>query len=222
MDKTGEVASFKRIGSLMKEASATLKSEGLPPSRSLTSRPTSRTTGRSDLDEIRRGLTGIDVGKAGFADKLNSDLIDRALEVWLPPSVTSAERHDWRDGPNGYEVTGYSLEGEIPKDDAAAGLKILRELNKPAGLERCSKELARLKVLMRSPSQADDDTRLQMRAMAEELAVYPIDVVSSACRHISRHKQFFPSWSELRMLCEERVLKRRGLLRALERYWKAM
>ena len=142
------------------------------------------------------------------------------MAAWLPPSVNSLVRDEWKNGSHGYEVTGYSLEGEIPRNDAEDALKTLRELDRPAPSDFCMKELARLKMLTKSAKADGDDTKFQLAVMAEELSEYPMDAVKDACRDIAKRSTFFPAWVELKALCDESVLKRRCLIRALERYLK--
>lgn len=149
------------------------------------------------------------------------------MEAWLPPLITFSIVADWRgrkrdeQDPTNSEpyIAGYECDGAFSDQDAGAALKILEMLNAPASREDCTKELGHLKLLTKERAQGDRDMILQLAAMAEELYVYPLDIVRDACRSWATVETFFPSWAELRVLCEERVLKRRCLLNALRRHF---
>ena len=120
-----------------------------------------------------------------------------------------------------FDATGYSLRDDYDGTGAEEAIAVLEALNAPAGQSECAVELGRLTVLTKARSEDRDDTKFRLGVLADELASYPLDVVRGACRHWTKYRTFFPAWAELRALCEERVLKRRCLLSALERYWRA-
>lgn len=113
-------------------------------------------------------------------------------------------------------TTGYRLDGEFSDEDRQRAISILSRLNRPATLQACTFELGRLRMLTKIAAQGDDDIKFQIAVMAEELVRYPLDVVRDACRFWPTRNKFFPAWQELREMCEERVLKRRCLLEALQ------
>ena len=159
---------------------------------------------------------------------MTPDQIDQALEVWLPPPVASSVRTEWRWRPRDEHdreyresyVASYNLDDGFDEEDASEAVRLLEQLNAQANRKDCAKALARLKVLTKERSQSDEDMTFQIALIADELSAYPLDVVRDACRFWADTTIFFPSWAELRHLCEERVLKRRCLLNALRRYYQ--
>ena len=93
-------------------------------------------------------------------------------------------------------------------------------LNARAEPDDCEHELARLKVLTVARATGQDDLVAQIAIYAEELTEYPIDVVRESCRWWAAREKWFPSWTELRDACEERVMKRRAILTGLRRYFE--
>ncbi len=82
---------------------------------------------------------------------------------------------------------------------------------------RHAKALGCLKVLTVAKHMMAEDLALQIDTMASEMTEYPLDVARDACRAWARANKFFPSWAELRELCEDGVRFRRALARELRR-----
>lgn len=147
----------------------------------------------------------------------------------MPPSVKSSvkpelrwRKRDEQDLEHSESfIASYDCAGAFPENDAREAIVILEMLNAPAAPDACAKELGRLKVLTKERAVGQQDMVFQIAVMAEELSAYPLDVVRNACRVWSASNTFYPSWAELRELCEERVLRRRCLLDALRRYFKS-
>lgn len=149
--------------------------------------------------------------------------IDGTLEAWLPQRVAYSVKPEirWRatrDGDpdcNESYIADWSVTGEFSEADIAAAVTLIELLSAPATPEYCAEELARLKLMVKERPQATEDMVLQIAVMAEELSCYPSDVVRDTCRTWAATNKFFPAWAELHAMAEERVLKRRCLLRAL-------
>lgn len=198
----------------------------------------SATTSLSAPVGPRPGSTGIGPSATGSLEKLPapSELqamaphdIDRALQEWLPPRVASSVKPDrrWRprdaqDGDWDDRYTfGWNLVPDFDEDEGREAIRLLEMLCTQAKPANCAKEVARLKVMTKATAQTGEDMTFQIAVMADELAAYPFDVVRDACRTWAAANTFFPSWAELKRLCDKRVLKRRSLLAELHRHFAA-
>ena len=155
--------------------------------------------------------------------------IDENLLAWLPPSVrssiTSITR--WRESPGTCEynepyTASYELRGDFEEADAREALRLVKLLNAPAAPSDCAMALGKLKAITMPRNVTAEDLTLQIGTMTEEVCAYPLDVVRGACRAWARSDKFFPTWAELRRLCEERALLRRALARELRRHLGAI
>ena len=113
-----------------------------------------------------------------------------------------------------YELRNYDGTGR------KEAMEILEALDQPAPKAECVKELIRMKTLTAAPKQTDRDIEMEMEIYASELQRYPLDTVRDVCRWWPRLEcgTFFPAWSEIQPMLDERVLKRRALLNALRRW----
>lgn len=81
-----------------------------------------------------------------------------------------------------------------------------------------AKHVARLMVRTKMRVQGDAEGKLLAEVAVMDLCQYPPDVVAYACDYWvngGRDNKFFPSWPELREICERRVQGRQRLKRAL-------
>lgn len=79
--------------------------------------------------------------------------------------------------------------------------------------------VARLMVRTKLRTQGEAEANLLAETLVMDLRHYPADVVGWACDQWPKlGNVFFPSWAELRALCERRVDARRRLKKALEYY----
>ncbi len=151
------------------------------------------------------------------------------MAVWLTPSIVCRIEAvtRWRESPgtgeyNAAYTSDYKLRGGFEKANARAALNLLKLLGLGSSVRECGKEIGRVKVMTAAKNLNAKDLRLQIVIMAEELSVYPLDVVRAACRTWADTETFFPTWAELRTLCEEHVLFRRALARELRRHLDAI
>ncbi len=150
---------------------------------------------------------------------------EEVLRAWLPPSIVSAIKTVWRTRPGSAPevwddpyIGDYQLKGELDVEAAREALALLDLLDQRAERREYGKALGRLKSVTVSRSATAEDLALQLDTMAYEMTEFPLDAALEACRRSARVNRFFPSWAELRELCEEAVLFRRALARELRCY----
>ncbi len=141
------------------------------------------------------------------------------------PSIASAIEPVWRTRPGSAPETwddayigDYRLKGDLDAEAAREALALLELLDQRSERRECAKALGRLKSVTVSRAATAEDLALQIDTMASELTEYPIDVAREACRRSARVNRFFPTWAELRELCEDVVVFRRALARELKRH----
>ena len=223
---------FRQIGDLTKTvmpSPSTLASTAPLSKTSLTSFATTGSVDRvakvSNVIGPQRGVSGSagtsmitaqDLGRLMGAD--DPKATDKAVEALLRLSVKSCLRAETvgRFGPGGYEAgpTSYRLMDGVPETDREAALAVLRSATAPATAAEILQLLTRLKVMTVSPSQGSDDLKMQMACYAQELFLYPGDVVRHVLRSQPRHSKFWPTWSELVERLEIYSRKRSNMLTA--------
>jgi hypothetical protein len=83
--------------------------------------------------------------------------------------------------------------------------------------------VARLKARTKSAQAGQGEDSFAAEVMVDDLSNYPLDVVAWACGYWiggGAQAKWFPSWPELRELCERRMDGRRRLRAALEYAWE--
>ena len=128
-------------------------------------------------------------------------------------------RHSTSD-PNGCDlvVERYELPAVVPASAHAELVEARRrvsELCRPLADQDLIRELFRTRMLMSRSAQSDADFDLIVEAYADELKVYPADIVIDALRTVARMNQWWPSWAELLEIVERRARPRRALVAAL-------
>jgi len=120
---------------------------------------------------------------------------------------------------HGFETTGYDVafEGPVPEADIAAALGLVREALAPAGNALAVAEITKLRLMTKARGADDADTRAWLSIFGRELAAYPADIVTAACREWTEGNVFVPAWAELRAICERLAMRRRAIADALER-----
>lgn len=215
---------FQSIGSLATKIANLPASSASTPSPSATS---SEPTGARSLAPKPSNSTGrqpIKIAAASLADAIatnDPETVDSALTRSLPACVSSNLRplaRTFVDPKYGFDFrfAGYTLDGAIEPGPALdEALAMVEFACKPASKQVIQTELARLWVMTKK--RADDSNTLVAAAYAEELAPYPADIVVSSLRRWARVEKFWPAWSELYELLEERFERRRALREALQR-----
>lgn len=106
--------------------------------------------------------------------------------------------------------------GQIPVADARDAVAIIREALEPCPVPTIMKELARLRTATKSRPETELDLTMTFQVFAETMREYPEDAVVDACRYLGRTSTFWPALAELVKELDERVARRRHMIRELE------
>lgn len=87
----------------------------------------------------------------------------------------------------------------------------LQPLLEPAPREVCAKAIISVQAGCKVKKEDEASGAMRGALFMDCLAPYPADVVIWACRNWLESEVFFPSYAELRQLCERRVKRRRML-----------
>lgn len=107
------------------------------------------------------------------------------------------------------------LEGN--PDALAEAVELVARAMTPAPASELEGWLAELDVLTKRRRGDELDAALTLRAYRDRLSAYPADVARAALAAWPDRSPWWPSWCELRELCEALALHRRQLLRELTR-----
>lgn len=122
-------------------------------------------------------------------------------------------------GPNGermesYQVAvGCDIRGSLEERQAAAD--DLRKFMIPPTQQQVEAWIAELSVTVAKRPDDAFTEELRITVYGNRLMNYPADIVHSALSDPPH--RFFPTWEELKTLCERRASPRRNMLAALER-----
>jgi hypothetical protein len=165
----------------------------------------------------RPGASGLRTLRGLLNAAADSASVDRSLtsvvEQLLGPALVALTRPD----PFGPVLIDYDLYDDVPRDLLEQAIVIVGLAMAPAEHEFIVGELTRLRLVTAAQDRADEDLHAAFVFYAEELADYPADIVSSACRQLARSQTFWPALAELVSLCNQLLLDRRILQRALKR-----
>lgn len=75
--------------------------------------------------------------------------------------------------------------------------------------------VTRLRSMTAKRPEAEIDTEIAIMTFVEELSVYPEDIVKFICKEWAQKNKWFPVLSELISKCEELMIPRRALLKAM-------
>jgi hypothetical protein len=125
---------------------------------------------------------------------------------------------------DGLAVTDLQIGAGAPAEDLQRDLEAVERANQRAPEPLVAQHVARLMVRTKMRVQGQLEAKLLADTMVTDLRQYPADVAARACDEwVERggDAKFFPSWSELREICERlvhpRQMLRRALREALER-----
>ena len=130
-------------------------------------------------------------------------------------NVSLTLRHESRFPPGrpSYSiVVGCDVIG-LPSEREAA-LADLRKFQTPATENQIAGWLAELSVISAKRKDSEFDESLRLTAYTHRLMAYPADVVRSALA--DRTWRYWPTWDELKDVCEELAKPRRMMILALE------
>lgn len=113
----------------------------------------------------------------------------------------------------------FQMKPGMPRLAAQRDLAVIDSTMRPAAKSDVVKHVAVLKARTKSANQDQGEARFAAEVMITDLAGYPLDVVEYACNYWvdgGREAKWFPSWPELREICERRMQPRRALRKALQ------
>ena len=93
----------------------------------------------------------------------------------------------------------------------------LDEIDRPAPHAELVQEITRCLMLTRAARQDQQDQTLRLAALAQELKVFPADIVIAALRHWARKERWWPTLAELRDDCQKAMRVRKSLRRCCAR-----
>lgn len=106
----------------------------------------------------------------------------------------------------------YQISGGLT-DEAREALETFMLPASPKIVERALTEMTLL--LTKAKGENPETERMRAALYMERLSHYPADVVVSVCRSWSDGNKFWPAWSELHEMLEDRMTERRKMLGAL-------
>ncbi len=128
-------------------------------------------------------------------------------ETW---TLLSTEEFGW-DGM----FEGFALAEPISDDDRNQSLRLVDAALQPTPAAAIIPELTRLRMTTISRGTSEGDMTLMLAAYASSLEKYPRDIVISALRFWSETEKFWPSLSEIIVISERWIRRRRALREAL-------
>ncbi len=119
----------------------------------------------------------------------------------------------------GYETKfdGYDLGPGAELADVSAAVNLVEATLKPCPAAVIGQELLRLKLRTKNRAQSEHELAFQIAIYADDLADYPQDVVVDALRYWAKNEKWWPAWAELKPLLDDRVERRRALIKVLRR-----
>jgi hypothetical protein len=210
--------------------------EPLHPSGGLTPmRPPmlSQTTGQQPVGEQPPSSTGMQLSERGVegtrlgrwfkqqigpfnlpvaAERILSNSLPSHL-VMMPTSSIAA------DGQFDGAKVRFQMKPGMDRGAAKRDLGIIEQACRPSSKADAAKHVAVLKARTKSANQDRGEAQFGAEVMVGDLSAYPLDVIEYACNYWvagGGSSKWFPSWPELREICERRVQPRRALLKALQ------
>jgi hypothetical protein len=186
------------------------------------------------LPEAIHSRTGTQPGEIGSGTRASSTEVAAWLGMQTPAyvdraAVSRASRHgvelqvnhdfravyDENGSRTGYATPVRGCDVTATPEAAAVALADLERLVLPSSQRTIEEWVAELSVI--TARRADDEfgEALRLNAYATRLQDYPADVARAAL--LDRTWKFFPTWAELKAVCEELQAPRRAMLSALRR-----
>lgn len=140
----------------------------------------------------------------------------------LPPAIVAAIVLDTAstfgsDGQfDGSIVSSAKLTGEHSEEAIRSALARVSEACRPGGAAVAMQALAELRALTKSRALDGDEATVTATAYADRMAIYPADVIRSACRSWSENSTWWPAWAELKKECDRLVSRRLAERAALQ------
>ncbi len=205
-----------RTAQQMRSAITGVQPMAEPPSNGTGMQPSGRGAGGTPIAAWAvRVLAPFDIPEATMRCLSNS-LTSRIVVVKTGKAILGKDGQFERTDLGEFQIKRGMTEQEMRKD-----LAIVNGCLQFSDEADIAKHVARLMVRTKMRIQGEGEARLLAETMVMDLRIYPIDAVEWACEHWvegGEDGKFFPSWAELRELCERRVTNRKRLKKALEYY----
>jgi hypothetical protein len=189
--------------------------------------------GRQPTDQTPSSATGTQLSELGAGETQLGGWVQRQLGpfnlpeaavrtltsslsshlVMMPTSAIAA------DGQFDGTKVRFQMKPGMSRSAAQRDLAVIDGTMRPASKADVVKHVAVLKARTKSANQDQGEARFGAEVMIGDLAGYPLDVVEYACNYWidgGREAKWFPSWPELREICERRMQPRRALRKALQ------
>ena len=142
---------------------------------------------------------------------MNNSLLSRIV---LVPRTTT--------GPDGqFNASGFQPFRLLPgmtRDEVTPQLNAVENACRAARKSDVAPLVAELLARTKGRAQGEGEARLMVEVMVNDLSKYPLDIVRSACNawvDQGKEGRFFPSWPELKEICEKLMQGRKALRNAL-------
>lgn len=143
-----------------------------------------------------------------------SDSLTSALEVSTTSRFGSDGQFD------GLMLAPFRIKPGMTQRQLLQDLLVVDEACAPAPKHLVVDEVALLKARTRGRAEGEGEAAFSAEVMVGDLSKYPLDVVRYACAYWidgGRDAKWFPSWPELKVICDRRMDGRLRLKKALIR-----
>jgi len=123
--------------------------------------------------------------------------------------------YDANGNPVDYRTYAVGCDVAGTPEQREAALADLRNFMTPAPVRQIEYWLAELSVLVARRADDEFGDELRVSAYSSRLARYPADIARHALLAV-RHK-FWPTWSELELICDHMTSRRKQMIAALQR-----
>lgn len=123
---------------------------------------------------------------------------------------------------DGVIVSGATFSLACTAETIEMAIAVLERSSRPGGTTLATKALTVLRAKTAARAGGLADQHLTGQAYAEELALYPADIIDQACRRWADNSRWWPAWAELKQECERMAAKRRAEHRALKEALRRM
>lgn len=118
----------------------------------------------------------------------------------------------------GLRLEPFRIKPGLPRGDIGQCLEAIDDACRPAAKRDIAPIVAVLRARTKSRVAGEGEARFMAETMLHDLAAYPLDVAEFACNYWvngGKAATFFPSWPELKEICDKRMDGRLRLKRAL-------
>lgn len=192
----------------------------------------SQTTGRQPVGERPPSSTGTQLSAHGVGETVLGRWVKQQLGPFNLPegavlSLTSSLSSHLElmptttiggDGQFEHAKVRFQMKPGMPRSAAERDIRVVERHCQPSPKSDVAKHVAVLRARTKSANQDQSEARFAAEVMVNDLAKYPLDVVEYACDYWvngGKDAKWFPSWPELKEICDRRMQPRRALLKGL-------